>query len=117
MIWLIGIGGSLGACSRYLFGIWIKSFSPTYFPLPTWVINISGSFLLGMLAKLYFLNQIEESTWSLLGIGFCGGYTTFSTFSLEVVTMIEYKRYQTAIWYVGSSLIVGMLGAFLGYRI
>jgi fluoride exporter len=115
MIWLIGIGGSLGACCRYLIGIATKKYSSSNFPISTWGINIFGSFLLGVLANLYSMGQIEEMTWSFWGIGFCGAFTTFSTFSLEVVTLLEDKRYQTAFWYVGSSLIVGVFGAFLGY--
>ena len=117
MIWLIGMGGALGACCRYLFGIWIKRYISTHFPIPTWVINISGSFLLGVLANLYSLDQIEDLVWSFWGIGFCGAYTTFSTFSLEVATLLEDNRYKTACLYIGSSLIMGIIASFLGYMI
>ena len=117
MIWLIGIGGSLGACCRYLLGVWIKKNKSSYFPFSTWWINITGSFLLGLLANYYVTGQIHENTWYLWGIGFCGAFTTFSTFSLEVVTLLEDKRYQTAFWYTGSSLIIGIISAFLGYSI
>ena len=117
MIWLIGIGGALGACCRYLFGIWMKRYITIQFPFPTWVINISGSFLLGVLANHYLLDQIGAMVWSFWGIGFCGAYTTFSTFSVEVVTLLEENRFQTAFFYVGTSLIMGVFASFLGYLV
>lgn len=117
MIWLIGLGGSLGAASRYLLSNFIhrnsKSIQP--FPLGTWIINISGSFLLGVLANLHAANEIDEWLWYFAGVGFCGAYTTFSTFGYEVINLIQAKEFNLAIAYVLLSLAVGVFSALVGF--
>jgi CrcB protein len=115
MIWLIGVGGSLGACIRYLLGKWCTKKMPSIFPFPTWIINISGSFILGILAKQFISGEIGTTTWYLFGVGFCGAYTTYSTFSNEVVGLLLANRVYLAFLYAISSILLGILGAFLGY--
>jgi fluoride exporter len=115
LIWLIGIGGSLGAAARYLLGSLInrrKNF--VGFPLGTWVINISGSFFLGLLAKLHLANDISDWLWFLIGIGFCGAFTTFSTFGYETITLLQSNKKILAGIYVLSSVVVSILMAALG---
>jgi len=115
MIWLIGAGGAVGAAARYLLGEFIRKRGKGDFPLATWLINISGSFMLGVLAGLHTSNSLVEWMWSFLGIGFCGAYTTFSTFGIETITLIEKKKYRLAIVYVISSVLTGVLSAAYGY--
>lgn len=118
MIWLIGIGGSLGAAARYLLGNFInrkKKRSP--FPLGTWVINITGSFLLGVLANLHLTNDISDGVWFFVGIGFCGAYTTFSTFGYETITLLQSNKKVLAGIYVLSSVFVSILTATIGFII
>lgn len=115
MIWLIGLGGSLGAGMRFLLGIWCKKKMPSAFPFPTWIVNISGSFILGILANLYLSGQIEITTWYLFGIGFCGAYTTFSTFSIEMVGFLLENRFYHAFLYAISSILLGIIASYLGY--
>ncbi|MDM5326602.1 fluoride efflux transporter CrcB [Neobacillus sp. CF12] len=115
MIWLVGIGGSLGAAARYLLGSLInrrKNFDR--FPLGTWVINISGSFFLGLLAQLHLANDISEWLWFLVGVGFCGAYTTFSTFGYETITLLHSNKKILAGIYVLASVVVSTLMAALG---
>lgn len=119
MILLIGIAGSLGAGLRYALGSYInrigEKLSP--FPIGTWALNISGSFLLGFIYRLYQSNSIHEMIWLIFGIGFCGAYTTFSTFGTETMSLLVTRRFYLASFYVLSSVFIGILGAWLGYTI
>ncbi|MDR7079208.1 CrcB protein [Neobacillus niacini] len=118
MIWLIGIGGSLGAAARYLLGNYMnkkKKLNP--FPFGTWVINITGSFLLGLLGNLHLLNEISHGVWFFAGIGFCGAYTTFSTFGYEAITLFQSNKLKLACAYVLTSVILSIAAAGLGFTI
>jgi fluoride exporter len=118
LIWLIGIGGSLGAAARYLLGIFINNnYRSKPFPMGTLIINISGSFLLGLLAKLYSANEISAAVWFFAGVGFCGAYTTFSTFGYETITLIQSNKAVIAGAYVLSSVIVSIVTAAIGFAI
>lgn len=120
MIWLIGFGGAVGAAVRFLLSDMInKRWTQKLhrFPLGTWVINISGSFLLGVMAKLHVAHSIEDWVWYIVGVGFCGAYTTFSTFGFETIRLMEEHRINIAILYVLSSVVVGILSASIGFII
>jgi fluoride exporter len=108
LIWLIGIGGSLGAAGRYLLGNLINKRNTGHFPLGTWIINITGSFLLGILYRLHMTNEISEWVWFLFGIGFCGAYTTFSTFGYETISLLQSNKKILAGIYILSSVIVSL---------
>ncbi|SFA94893.1 CrcB protein [Lentibacillus halodurans] len=116
MIWLIGLGGSLGAASRYLIAEWMKH-KTRAFPAGTWIVNIAGSFLLGMLADFHLANDMNDALWLLLGAGFCGSFTTFSTFGHETVTLLQSDQYKTAGLYVVASIAVGLAAATVGFWI
>jgi fluoride exporter len=118
LIWLIGLGGSLGAAARYSLGIFINNnYSSEPFPMGTLIINISGSFLLGLLAKLYSANEISAAVWFFAGVGFCGAYTTFSTFGYETITLIQSNKVVIAGAYVLSSVILSTVTAAIGFAI
>ena len=119
MIWIIGVGGSLGAVARFILGNLIRKKSQKLYPSPigTWIINITGSFLLGLLANLHLSNQIGEWLWLFAGVGFCGAYTTFSTFGNETITLIQSNKVKLAIIYVITSIIVGIVSATIGLNI
>jgi fluoride exporter len=116
---LIGLGGSLGACTRFLLGSFVnekgKRLSP--FPIGTWIINISGSFILGVMAHLYQNGIMSEWVWYFGGIGFCGAYTTFSTFGYEVISLIHRNKPGLAFLYIASSVILGIVSSAIGYII
>ncbi len=117
MIWLIGIGGLLGSTARYLLGIFInrRIKKGAFFPYGTWMINSTGSFLLGVLANLYLTNRMNVWIWFLFGIGFCGAYTTFSTFAYEIITIVRAKKGNIAWFYVIASVLSGVLAAGIGF--
>lgn len=118
MIWIIGLGGSLGAAARYLIGKWsLQTQCRTRFPIGTWMINITGSFLLGLITQLYVATVISESFWLFAGVGFCGAYTTFSTFGYETIMLIQENKWRTAVLYVAASLTIGVLAAVIGFYI
>ncbi|MBM4761487.1 fluoride efflux transporter CrcB [Bacillus sp. B15-48] len=111
---LIGLGGAFGAICRYALGLFVTSRTTSAFPLGTWIINISGSFLLGVIFNLYLH---EDWLMLLAGIGFCGAYTTFSTFGNETVQLIVQHKLKLALLYVVASTVVSILAASLGFII
>jgi CrcB protein len=89
-ILIIGIGGFLGAVARYLIGLWISQIWERSFPLGTFFINVSGSFLIGLLMVLLTERLMLNPQWRMfLVIGFLGAYTTFSTFEYETGALIR----------------------------
>ncbi|ALX50658.1 hypothetical protein AOX59_14285 [Lentibacillus amyloliquefaciens] len=114
MVWLVGLGGSMGAAARYLLSDCINKRRTYPFPLSTWLANIAGSFLLGLLAGLYGASAISEGVWFFFGAGFCGAFTTFSTFGHETISLLEAKRWRTAVVYVLTSVAPGIGAASLG---
>ena len=97
----ISLAGGLGAAVRMLFDGAFKAWSPRSTPWSTLLINVSGSLVLGLLTGLVGTNLLPESWHLVLGTGFLGGYTTFSTASFETVKLIEERKW-------GSSLLSGL---------
>lgn len=115
---IVALGGALGALSRYELSLWIVSRWHHVFPLPTFLINICGSFLLGFVNILLADKMAVAPEWRLgIGVGFLGAFTTFSTFSFEIFTLIEKGHYFTAISYALLSILLGLLGVILGVKI
>ena len=115
---LVAAGGALGACVRYLAGAaWMSSFGSTRAWLATAGINVTGSFLMGVLAGWLAFRGHGAATDRLrllLGTGVLGGFTTFSTFSLDAGLLIERRSYGLAAAYVGGSVALGLAGLFAG---
>jgi len=106
---LVGLGGALGANARYWLGRWVKDLTgPTDFPWGTLLINVSGSLVLGLIAGA--VKDRSAAMFLFWGTGFCGGYTTFSAFSLEVAEAVQAGRWGLAAMYVGASVVGGLLG-------
>ncbi len=115
MIWYIAFGSALGGVLRYLLGGLIQRTTAGTFPIGTLVINITGSFLLGLLYR-YSADSaaITPEIRAMLTIGVCGGYTTFSTFSYETVRLLEDGEIGRALAYVGLSVIIAVAATMLG---
>ncbi|AFM41597.1 camphor resistance protein CrcB [Desulfosporosinus acidiphilus SJ4] len=112
---VIALGGALGALSRYGLGLWVSSKWGQGFPLGTFLINITGAFLLGFLNILFIERLTLSSLWRLgIGVGFLGAYTTFSTFSYEAIMLLEGGSILTAGLYTVLTVIIGFAAAALG---
>lgn len=115
---LVMVGGALGTLLRYSLGRWINSqpWAQSGFPYGTFAINVSGSFVLGMVA-LVILERLppEQQHWyMLLGTGLCGGYTTFSTFELETFLLVRDGSWLLALVYVVGSVLSGFVALVVG---
>lgn len=112
---LVGAGGAVGSMLRYAVSYAVSKYAQHPFPFGTFLINIVGSLLIGLLFGLAIRNQwLQEGGMLLLATGFCGGFTTFSAFALENVNLMEKGQSVTAVIYIGLSVIVGLLLCRLG---
>lgn len=112
---LLALAGGVGAALRYLVDAMIRARTGDHFPWPTALINLSGSLLLGILTGLTVARVDSGELSAVLGTGFLGGYTTFSTASYETVTLLRERRYTAAIAY-GLGILLGCVGlALAGY--
>jgi fluoride exporter len=115
MIWLVALGGALGSVSRFLLGPALqRAFSAT-FPIGTLFINILGSFVLGFVMRLAVegINVTPEAR-AFIAVGFCGGFTTFSTFTYEAIRLLEDGEGARAAMYILASVLLSLAAAFLG---
>ena len=113
---LVGLGGAFGAICRYLLGVQtMRSFGPGY-PWGTYAANVVGGLLMGLLVGvLAYRGGADQDKWRLLlGVGVLGGFTTFSSFSLEVVRMLETRNFGQAAAYVAGSVVLAIGAVFLG---
>lgn len=111
---LIAMGGAAGSLLRY--GV-ARLFPIADWPLATLMVNIAGSFLIGMLAGgLARLNWPEE-LWLAGAVGLCGGFTTFSSFSLENIRLLESGHYLKAVSYITASVVLSLMACYFGKKI
>jgi len=111
----IAIGGALGSVARYVLNVAIQSRVADPFPLGIMVINVSGSLLLGFLMRLSLeTTALSPELRLFLTTGFCGGFTTFSTFSYDALTLFESGAIRSAWTYLIGSVALSVLGAFAG---
>ena len=114
---LVMIGAAIGAPTRWLLDQAVSTRSSGVFPLGTWTINISGSLLLGLVLAANAFGPAPLAIVALLGTGFCGGFTTFSTFGFETIRLVESGSGLEAGINVVSSLAVGLLAAVAGWYV
>lgn len=113
---IVFIGAGLGGLARYGTGITMARLSAlTNFPVSTFTVNIVGSFVMGLIMGFLATRHGLSDGWKLfLATGMMGGFTTFSSFSLETVQLIENGEVTTALIYVLSSVILGLIALFSG---
>lgn len=112
-ILLVGLGSAGGGILRYLAGKWIHTIIPTAFPLGTMAVNILGCFIIGLIYCIFSKNtSMDTNMQLLLATGFCGGFTTFSSFMHENYAMIENGHFIQAAIYTGLSVILGLLALY-----
>ena len=114
-ILFVGLGGAIGSMLRY--GISLLMITK-YFPYATLAVNIIGSFLIGLIFALSIKEESFFYNWRIfLATGICGGFTTFSAFSLENLGLLQNGKYGMALIYITISIIGGILATWMGYKL
>jgi fluoride exporter len=114
LVLLVGVGGAAGSAARYLLGM-LQPRAVGSFPWVTFGINVAGSFLLGFVLRLALSTTALTPEWrALLTVGFCGGFTTFSTYSYETAALLESGHYGKATAYALGSVGVALAATFAG---
>lgn len=115
---IVFIGSGIGGSFRFWLSSFIHKYFPPFFPVGTLAINILGSFILGyMIFGLDEKELISPSFKLFIGIGFCGGFTTFSTFSLETFNLLRNSEFFLAGINIAVSVIVSIAGVYLAYLV
>lgn len=109
----VGVGGFVGAISRYLLSL-IAGYYFLKFPLGTMLINLTGAFCIGFITGIMPLGILSEQQQLFLKTGFCGGFTTFSTFSLETAQLLEQRHFLLAGSYACGSVLLCLGGVWVG---
>ena len=123
-ITLLTVGGGAGANARYWFGHYVaewqlRRFEPHEFPWATFIINVSGSIVLGFVAAAWMNHPdpARRNWYLLLGTGFCGGFTTFSTFSYETLKLLQDDKPWAALAYSLGSVALGLAGVWAAVKL
>lgn len=112
---LVGLGGFAGSISRFLASNFMNKIFPSLFPYGTFAVNVLGCFIIGVIYSLTEEKAIISNEGRLLlATGFCGGFTTFSAFSIENLALLKDDQYGLVILYILLSVITGLLFTYLG---
>jgi len=111
---LIAAGGSLGCVARYGISIFVYNATGGVFPWGTLAVNLTGSFIIGIVAELFEIALIPSAWRSFVTIGFVGGYTTFSTYTFETLNLIREGELKLATFNVFGSNVLGVICVALG---
>src|SRR5471030_1329079 len=111
----VGIGGAIGSMARYLIAGWVQSPAWTGFPYGIFIVNVTGGLIIGILTEAMALKfNVSLEVRAFLTTGILGGYTTFSTFSLESALLIERHAYGQATAYIAGSALLSIIALFAG---
>ena len=113
-ILLVGAGGAIGSIFRYGLSLLVGLRS---WPYATFTTNIVGCLFIGILFGLGLKQNVTDPYWKFAGIGICGGFTTFSAFSLEGVELLQQQRFGALFLYISLSVTLGLCATYLGYLI
>lgn len=114
----VALGGALGAVMRLFLGIGVSSLLPSQFPYGILLANVLGSFLIGMIAT-FFVHMPGHREWlqAFLVMGVLGGFTTFSSFSLDTISLLMAKQALAALLNIGLSIVFCLLSCYVGIRL
>ena len=113
---MVGLGGAVGSMARYLLAGWFQPASWTGFPYGIFIVNVTGGLVMGMLTEAMALKfQVSPEMRAFLTTGVLGGYTTFSTFSLEAGMLIQRQAYGQATLYIAGSALLSIIALFVGF--
>jgi len=111
---LVALGGAIGSAARYLVGAFVANRFGPDFPWGTFIVNVSGSFLIGVILSLVGGGQLPAGARLFLAIGVMGGYTTFSTYSNETLQLIQGGEFGAATFNALGQVVAGLVGVYLG---
>ena len=112
---IVFAGSGVGGVARYGIQTWLLRLYPGIFPLGTFIVNLLGCFLIGLFYAICQKHNIFTPQWRLaLTTGFCGGFTTFSTFAYENVFLLKAGNYSTPFLYITASVLLGIAAVFAG---
>ena len=115
---LIGLGGFLGSISRFLITLGVNRMFQTILPIGTLAVNVLGCLLIGMIYSLAEQkNLLSPELRIFLSVGFCGGFTTFSSFMFEEFSLIKTGDFLVFAFYLGASVFLGLIAVFLGSQV
>jgi fluoride exporter len=116
-ILLVGAGGGIGSIARYLCSKWITGLYPAAFPAGTFIVNITGCFFIGLFFGLTIKSTGFTNDWRLLLMtGLCGGFTTFSAFTLEGIQLLKQDKAGLFFLYLSGSVVLGLLATYAGIK-
>ena len=114
-ILIVGAGGFVGSAARYLSQLFVSKYFPSSFPWPTFAVNITGCFVIGVIYALSVKgNLVSPEVRLLLATGFCGGFTTFSSFAFDNVNLLQEGDFLYTFIYIALSVLLGILAAYAG---
>ena len=108
------VGSSIGGAARYLSQEFVQKNFPSFIPLSTLSVNIVGSFIIGIIYALAERSKISAEVRILIATGFCGGFTTFSSFAFENVKLLQDGEFFNTGLYILLSLVIGFIAVYLG---
>jgi CrcB protein len=115
---IIGFGGFIGTLARYFSMLWIQRISHISFPFGTMFVNLIGCFLIGLFYGMaYRYNWFANDLRLFLTVGFCGGFTTFSTFTADSLALLRDGQIMYVSIYISASVVIGIAFTFLGYSL
>lgn len=116
--WLVALGGSIGSCMRYLISLWSAEYVGAGFPYGTLLVNVIGSFIIGVfMAAATEKFIMNPNLRFLVVIGFCGGLTTFSSFSYETMNLWEGSGFHYAMINVLANMVLSLIAVWLGMAV
>lgn len=114
-ICLVALGGALGAVSRYLVSLFVCGNAGSVFPLSTFIVNVAGCLMIGFVSGLAGTGSLGNAGMKMfLTVGFCGGFTTFSTFGMENLSLLRSGHVIVSALYAAGSVFAGLLAAWAG---